>query len=372
LALTSRGQKFDAQYFNDLRDGAGREDVRLLSLSGHERNHLFFSAQAEKFNDLAGISGLDHPGDSRSFAILDYDRDGWQDIAMVNSNAPLLRFYRNSIGAAASAKNSGHMIALRFVGGNKTAQFQPARSNRDGYGLQVQVKLGERAILREHRAGEGFAAQNSATMIIGIGERTVVDSLIVRWPSRIIQKTGPVPEGMLVTVYEDPAQQPQGQTFVMQPYRVSISPRSALVQRDDSRPRLRLDQIGAKDSRQALRVYTTMATWCAKCKGELPQVARLRDTFDKNQVGLFGLPVDETDGPNKLKAYLAKHKPAYELITGLSVEQVAAVKQIVMETLKLDGLPATIVTDSEGNILRTMWGVPSVSEVRQWLKVIGQ
>ena len=156
------------------------------SVSGGERNPLFLSLQSEQFSDIAGISGLDHPGDSRSFGILDYDRDGWQDIVLVNANAPLLQLFRNQIGLSAKSRDFGGMIALRFVGGNDTPQPQSLFSNRDGYGAKVSVKLGEQTLLREHRAGEGFAAQNSSTMIIGIGKQAQADSVVVRWPSGIV------------------------------------------------------------------------------------------------------------------------------------------------------------------------------------------
>ncbi len=68
-----------------------------VSLSGGERNHLFLSDRGRHFDDVSGVSGLDTPGDSRSFAVFDYDRDGWQDVALVNTNAPFLNLSRNEI-----------------------------------------------------------------------------------------------------------------------------------------------------------------------------------------------------------------------------------------------------------------------------------
>ena len=95
------------------------------------------SAQGEQFYDIGAISNLDHPGDSRAFAILDYDRDGWLDIAMVNANAPLLQLFRNQIGSQADATGKGQALALRFVGGNNDAEPSASWSNRDGYGAMV-------------------------------------------------------------------------------------------------------------------------------------------------------------------------------------------------------------------------------------------
>ena len=39
----------------------------------------------------------------------------------------------------------------------------------------------------------------------------------------------------------------------------------------------------------------------------------------------------------------------------------------VLEDLRLDVLPATIATDGNGRVIRTMWDVPSISEVRELL-----
>ena len=66
-----------------------------ISFSGKERNHLFQNAQGREFHDISGISGIDTPQDGRTFAVWDYDRDGWQDIALLNINTPVLSLYRN-------------------------------------------------------------------------------------------------------------------------------------------------------------------------------------------------------------------------------------------------------------------------------------
>ncbi|NIV70969.1 MAG: hypothetical protein GWN41_12810 [Phycisphaerae bacterium] len=53
------------------------------------------------------------------------------------------------------------------------------------------------------------------------------------------------------------------------------------------------------------------------------------------------------------------------MLPGLGKEQAASVQQHVKDTLTMDGLPATHITDGEGYILRSMWGAPSASEIYQ-------
>ena len=82
----------------DMVDGTFRMLATGASWSGHERNHLFFGGLPDhQFQRLSGISGLDDPGDSRAFATLDFDHDGWIDMALGNISAPKFRLLRNEI-----------------------------------------------------------------------------------------------------------------------------------------------------------------------------------------------------------------------------------------------------------------------------------
>lgn len=195
-------------------------------MSGNERDSVYLNDGGKGFVSIAGIAGLDDPGDGRSFAILDYDRDGWPEFVVGSVTAPTLQIYRNQMGDPSSGEvRKNQMLAVRFVGGNRTGQPSKEWSNRDGYGALLTVDLDGEILVREHRAGEGMAAQNSATMLIGIGARSAAKSLSVRWPSGKKQDIGKVPANTLVTVYENPAHSPKGSAVVVAPYTVpSIQP----------------------------------------------------------------------------------------------------------------------------------------------------
>ena len=203
------------------------------SFSGYERNHLFVNQGGKAFVDRSGVSGLDALGDSRSFAVLDYNRDGWPDIGLVNANAPLFELFRNELGSWRMADRR-KMLALRFVGGNQKAHPNPGRSCRDGYGAVVTVELGGKRLVREHRCGEGFAAQNSSTLLIGIGDHPAASRVSVCWPSGHAQYIHNVAAGTLLTAYEDPAQAPDKKSFYGEPYRIEgKSSTSATAPRPD-------------------------------------------------------------------------------------------------------------------------------------------
>ena len=234
------------------------------SLSGNERDHYFANRGGRSFEDLSAISGLDNPSDGRGFAVLDYDRDGWQDVALVNANQPLFNLYHNEMPAA---QVSGGMIAIRFVGGNRKPAASKEFSARDGYGARVTANLGDTRLIREHRCGDGFAAQHSATMILGIGARPAAAKIEIRWPSGKTTSTNNVPEGTLLTAYENAADSPANEAFVRTGYRAKRAERPT---RASERP---VFDVAARDASARadgrLRVYTTMATWCPSCKKQL-------------------------------------------------------------------------------------------------------
>lgn len=171
------------------------------SFSGNEANRLFLNLGGKQFADLTGISGLGHRGDGRTFVTWDYDGDGWTDIASINSNAPKLLLWRNEIGELPGAARRNH-LTVEFRGGNLGARPTADLSNRDGYGARVTVEVGGRQLVREHQCGQGVFAQNSARLLIGIGEAASADRVTVRWPSGKTQTVAPVAAGTALVFSE--------------------------------------------------------------------------------------------------------------------------------------------------------------------------
>lgn len=336
----------------ELNDGA--------SLSGHERNHLFLNDGDGALIDISGTSGLDDPADGRAVGWLDFDRDGWLDFAVVNANAPTLQLYRNQIGDLARAQGRGE-IAMRLVGGNRSPSKSAEWSNRDGIGARIEVHLGERTLVRELRAGEGFASQNSATLHVGIGKAESVDKITVRWPSGRTQSTDGVARNTLVTFYENPKDNAERKEATVASRGPKLKP---------SRPThtgtpvpLGLSK-GARTSPAKLRVITTTATWCESCRNELPDIARLRDAFPSEELDLVALPVDENDTAEKLREYTARLQPKYRMLYEPSQADRKAVTETIESTLRTDVLPASVVTNDKDEVLGVYWGLPTVSDLK--------
>ena len=360
-------------------------DAGAASQSGNERNHLFLSNWEEEgqFYDVSGISGVDTPADGRSFAWLDYDRDGWLDLGVASANAPLFQLFNSRLGEWQEKRGKARFVALRFVGGNHASTPASAGSGerwsaRDGYGAWVSADLGELTVRREQRCGEGLAAQNSATMMLGIGAHEVVAKLSIRWPSGRTQELEGVPAGTLVTVYENPEHSPDGSGFQREPYTRDASatgngaPRSAPT--GAAPPALTLERTRASGvAEEGVVMYSMTATWCGNCKKELPELANLRQSFEPEELAMYGVPWDAEEGPEVLQKYLREFQPPYELLTDLSIEDRARVQELMSERLGKDEppLPMTLLTGADGTLLLARFGAPSVSEIRRLLNERG-
>ena len=328
------------------------------SWSGHERNHLFLGRPGEgEFLRVSGISGLDDEGDSMSAAMLDFDRDGWMDVALGNISKPRFRLLRNDVGSRLREGANG-FVALRFVGGNDRPEPAPGWSARDALGARVELDLDNgRRIVREYSRNNGFKTQHTGTLLIGIGAVDRVKSLQVRWPSGREQAVADIPTGTLVTLYENARQSPTGESAVREAYAPNKPAKTAPTT-------LRIEGAHGEEG---LTVYMTMSTFCTVCMKSLPDLRALRNAFGDNELTLVGIPVAKEDTVQQLREYVEKKRPAYALQIGLPRDATERVREAVASILHADGesTPASIVTDSTGRILAARWGVPTLSELRQ-------
>ena len=118
-----------------------------------------------------------------------------------------------------------------------------------------------------------------------------------------------------------------------------------------------------------LRVYSTMATWCAACTKTLPELADAKTMLAEEGVQFIGVPVDVDDDMPKLQKYLAQHKPAYQLLGKLTYRDRDALKAFLESSLPNGNvpLPSTVIANQDNEVLQVLPGIPSVSDLRKWL-----
>jgi hypothetical protein len=123
------------------------------------------------------VPPLDDGGPGRGMVWGDYDGDGDVDLYLANSGLAN-KLFRNDTAAAGN-----HWLHVDLVG---------TVSNRSAIGARVRLVAPGGAQVREVSAGSGLDSQNSLTVEFGLGQDTSVDSVVVRWPSGLVDvRTGP-------------------------------------------------------------------------------------------------------------------------------------------------------------------------------------
>lgn len=343
------------------------------AFSGGERDNLFVNHHGEQFYDCAGVAGLDDGGDGRSSAFFDYNRDGYQDILVMSATEPTLQFYRNRLPEIIAPQGSAGVIALRLVGGNKAAAPASGWSPREGYGARVSIQVGHNAITREHRCGDGRAVQNSATMLVGLDREPAAEKLSIRWPSGKTTELASVAAGKLVTAYENAEDSPDGQAFVVLDYLLDIpqAAKPASSGKDFS------EVLGLSDAVPTAKLNLIVAMYvdCKSCKTKMPALQMVRNAFPTSELGIYGIsthieekPGDDADTPQELALYESEHKPAYDVVADASPELRKKVLEHLRSLYYGDApTPSTIILDATGKMLKTIQGVPTVSELRKMI-----
>ena len=130
-------------------------------------NQLYVNLGDGTFELLGPESGLaDDLRVSRGSLAGDYDNDGDLDLFVHNLNdRPSL--LRNDWAR-------GHWLGVVLTG---------TRSNRDAVGARLHVVAGGRVQVRDVLRGSSFLGSEDPRVHFGLGEVTVIDCLVVRWPS---------------------------------------------------------------------------------------------------------------------------------------------------------------------------------------------
>ena len=133
-------------------------------------NHVFRNNGDSTFSDVAAAWGLAQPGFSNGAVYADLTNSGVLDLVVSRVNAPAA-IYRNH----ARRQNGHHYlgVALRGEGGNT-----------GGIGARVWAYTGTRSQLLEQMPTRGFQSSVDPRLHFGLGQSTVVDSLVVLWPDR--------------------------------------------------------------------------------------------------------------------------------------------------------------------------------------------
>ena len=107
---------------------------------------------------------------SRGTAFGDFDNDGDIDVLVVNNDEPPTLLRNDTAG--------GRWITVRLEG---------TASNRDAIGAHVTIEAGGTRQVAEVRSGGSYLSNNDVRVHFGLGDRTKVDRLQIRWPNGRIE-----------------------------------------------------------------------------------------------------------------------------------------------------------------------------------------
>jgi hypothetical protein len=237
---------------------SGRWSV-LVTNFANEYNALYRHDKAFSFTDASFASQTAEPGVPLvgwGTHFFDYDNDGWLDLLVVNGHVypqveraglaaryrqPML-LYRNlrngtfalvtsaggAIGEPSVARGSatidvdndgdldviinnldGLPTLLRNDGGNRNnflvVDLESRSTNRGAVGALVTIKAADLEQRATRRSGDSYLSHSDNRLHFGLGSRTRVDSVDVRWPSGVTQRFEGVPANSFIKIVEGSA-----------------------------------------------------------------------------------------------------------------------------------------------------------------------
>jgi hypothetical protein len=144
--------------------GSSYEEPRILYHNNGDKTFTDISSQAGP-----GITAV-HAG--RGLAVGDLWNDGRISAVITNMNAaPSLLVNQ--------VRSANHWVAFRTIG---------MKSNHDGIGARIMVKVGPRVLVDEVRSGSSYDSNNDMRVHFGLGAATKIDWVQVRWPSGLTER----------------------------------------------------------------------------------------------------------------------------------------------------------------------------------------
>jgi thiol-disulfide isomerase/thioredoxin len=97
------------------------------------------------------------------------------------------------------------------------------------------------------------------------------------------------------------------------------------------------------------------ATWCAPCRGEIPDLEKLASDFRGPEFELVGIAMDE-DGPKVVRDFVARTKVGYTILLPSN--------RAIAES-GIDILPTTYLVDRKGRLAKAFSGAINRRQVAQ-------
>jgi len=183
LGVEVVGSSVDGVAFADVDNDGDLDLIMGISIKEDWGYRLLLNDGTGTFADHTAASGIEDYGPY--VAIGDYDEDGFVDLLYASFNRNLTALYRNN-------GNGNHWLRVELVG---------IESNRRGIGSRLLATSGDLEQMREILGGRG-RQEDERIAHFGLGARTRVDRLEIRWPSGQVDVLTDIPAGRKIRVIE--------------------------------------------------------------------------------------------------------------------------------------------------------------------------
>lgn len=167
IARRKRVDELEAEADEKGLDGIQVNPLELLALSPSEplSNYAFQQRGELQFENRTTDWGLAEPLLSHGAVFADLDNDGDFDLVMNNMDAPASIMENLTAG-----HEDRHWLQLSLVG-------------RSTMNARVTLYSDERMQMQELLSSRGYMSTQSERLCFGLGESSVVDSIIIQWPN---------------------------------------------------------------------------------------------------------------------------------------------------------------------------------------------
>jgi len=143
-------------------------------------------------SDAGGAVGS-QKGIGDSVTIVDYDSDGFLDLFITNGLGTEPQSAEGPNQLFRNLGNDNHWLEIDLLG---------TISNNDGIGSRLLIKTGDITQLREQAGGMHYRSQNHQRIHVGLENNSIVDSIIIFWPSGIVHEIRNTPVDQIIKIKE--------------------------------------------------------------------------------------------------------------------------------------------------------------------------
>jgi len=135
------------------------------------RNKFFKNLGGNQFESLTSIPFTTANFRSFSPSVGDFNNDGYADLLLNNHSPDQSQLWINQ-------QEGNHFVKIQLTG---------VVSNADAIGTLVTVQAGDLIQYHFTKCGESYLAQNSYTLVFGLGSEDSITSVNIQWPSGLIE-----------------------------------------------------------------------------------------------------------------------------------------------------------------------------------------